>query len=129
MNRVIIGIGSNIQPTENIARAKNRIVQSHPIVRESRFVETKPIADETQPNYINGAILIETTVDRGTLKGLLRDIESDLGRRRGGDRYNARTVDLDIVVWNGQIVDEDVYEREFLRAAILEVWPDLKMDR
>ena len=53
--------------------------------------------------------------------------ERELGRIRKSDRYDPRTIDLDIVVWGGEIMDEDVYEREFLRAAILEVCPGLNI--
>jgi hypothetical protein len=38
-------------------------------------------------------------------------------------------MDLDIVVWNGQIVDEDVYDREFLRSAVTQLCPELKLER
>jgi len=64
---------------------------------------------------------------REELKAWLRELEGDLGRTRSTDRYNSRTIDLDIVVWGGEIMDEDVYEREFLRTAILEVCPGLNI--
>jgi 2-amino-4-hydroxy-6-hydroxymethyldihydropteridine diphosphokinase len=64
---------------------------------------------------------------REELKSWLRELERELGRIRKSDRYDPRTIDLDIVVWGGEIMDEDVYEREFLRAAILEVCPGLNI--
>ncbi len=127
MNRVVIGIGSNIQPEANISKAIKRIAESHRILNESRFVETEPLAGRDQPNYVNGAILIQTSMDREELKAWLRELEDDLGRTRSIDRYDSRTIDLDIVVWSGKIVDEDVYEREFLKAAILEICPRLNI--
>jgi 2-amino-4-hydroxy-6-hydroxymethyldihydropteridine diphosphokinase len=127
MNQAVIGIGSNIQPKVNIDRAIKRIDESHRILNESRFVETEPLAGRDQPKYMNGAILIQTSMGREELKDWLRELEGDLGRTRSTDRYDSRTIDLDIVVWGGEIVDEDVYEREFLRAAILEVCPGLNI--
>ncbi len=127
MNQAVIGIGSNIQPKANIAKTIERIAESHQILNESRFVETEPLAGRDQPNYMNGAILIQTSMGREELKSWLRELEGDLGRARSSDRYDSRTIDLDIVVWCGEIVDEDVYEREFLKAAILEVCPRLNI--
>ena len=127
MNQAVIGIGSNIQPKANIERAIKRIAESHGILNESSFVETEPLAGRDQPNYLNGAVLIQTSMGREELKDWLRELEGDLGRTRSTDRYDSRTIDLDIVVWSGEIVDKDVYEREFLRSAILEVCPGLNI--
>jgi len=127
MNQAVIGIGSNIQPKANIEKAIKRIAESHRILNESRFVETEPLAGRDQPNYMNGAILIQTSMGREELKSWLRELERELGRIRKSDRYDSRTIDLDIVVWDGKIVDEDVYEREFLKTAILEVCPGLNI--
>ena len=129
MNRVVIGIGSNIRPEENIARAREMIARSQYMLGESSFVETHPVGDENQPNFINGAILIETALDSTELKELLRGIEHDLGRNRGVPKDGPLTIDLDIVVWNGSVVDDDVHQRDFLRDAVREVWPELKVER
>ncbi len=127
MNQAVIGIGSNIQPKPNIDKAISKIAKSHRILSKSRFVETEPLGGRVQPNYVNGAILIQTSMGREELKSWLRELEGELGRIRKSDRYDPRTIDLDIVVWGGEIMDEDVYEREFLRAAILEVCPGLNI--
>ena len=125
MKRVVIGVGSNIQPKENIAKALERIAEGHQIVAKSRFVETKPVGDDSQPDFINGAILIETDMDREELKSALAEIEIELGRVRGANKYGPRTIDLDIVVWEGEIVNEDFWEREFLRKAVFEIYPEM----
>ena len=50
-----------------------------------------------------------------------------LGRQPGKHHYGPRTIDLDLVVWNGEIIDEDLYTRDYLREAVLAVWPELKL--
>jgi 2-amino-4-hydroxy-6-hydroxymethyldihydropteridine diphosphokinase len=55
------------------------------------------------------------------LKFLLRQIENQLGRDRSKPKFSSRTIDLDIVVWNGNITDEDYYTRDFLRNSVNEV--------
>lgn len=127
MNQVVIGVGSNICPAENIAKAREEIRRSHRLVAESAFVETKPVGYADQSDFINGAFRIETELDYDGLKAWLLSTERALGRKRGMTRYGPRPIDLDIVVWNGKIVDDDFYERDFLRNAVLEVWPDLRV--
>ena len=127
MNRAVIGVGSNIDPHKYIEKARERIRKAHTVVGESRFVETSPVGFLEQPDFINGAIRIETKMAYEELKEWLREVEEGLGRVRGENKYGPRTMDLDIVVWNGKVVDKDVYKRDFLRECILEVWPDLVM--
>lgn len=126
MNHVIIGVGSNILPEGNIAKARDRIASQHRLIAESAFVETEPIGFTDQPNFLNGVFHIETEFDYPSLKEWLLDTEKALGRRRGKNKYGPRTIDLDIVVWNGKIVDDDFHKRKFLRNAVLEVWPELE---
>lgn len=127
MNRVVIGVGSNINPKENIANAKQNIGRHHRIITESKFIETKPLGNLNQPNFLNGVLLIETEMDYEELKNGLIEIEKGLGRKRRKDKYAPRTIDLDIIVWNGKIVDKDVYKRDFLREGVLEVWPEIRI--
>ncbi len=128
MNRVIIGVGSNIQPEENIKKAKAILQQNYSILSESTFIQTKPVGFTDQPDFINGAWLIETTLSLSQLKDLLHQIENDLGRIRTFNKFGPRTIDLDALVWNGEIIDEDVFSRDFLRNAILEISPDLDIE-
>lgn len=127
MNRVVVGVGSNIEPGINVPRARERIARRHVIVAESPWVETKPVGDVHQPDFTNGALLLETRADRQQLKEDLKAIEALLGRPPGEHRYGPRTIDLDIVVWNGRVVDQDLYTRDYLRDAVLAVLPHLEL--
>ena len=71
-----------------------------------------------------------------TLKfGILRDIETELGRTRGADRYAARPIDLDLAVYGDAAIDEpdlripdpDIRERPFVAVPLLELAPNLVM--
>jgi len=126
MNRAVIGIGSNIKPHKNIEAARKRIANQCNIVGESKIIKTKPIGFLNQPDFLNGVILIETLFDREEVKFFLRGIEDQLHRIRTENKYGPRTIDLDILVWNETVVDEDVYERQFLKQAIREVLPEFK---
>ena len=126
MNRVAVGVGSNINPIENIAKAREILSSEFRLLQASDFKKTKPIGSINHPDFINGALLLETHLSQDEFKNRLHDIEEQLGRPRNGNRSAPRTIDLDLVIWNGKVMDPDIYEREFLKAAVLEIWPDLK---
>ncbi len=127
MNRAVIGLGSNIHPEENIRKAKDAIGGEFKIIKSSSFVETEPVGFKEQDRFINGALLIETESDAGGLKSWLRKLEAELGRVKTDDKYGPRIIDLDILVWNGEVVEEEVYEREFLKKSIKELLPGLAL--
>lgn len=123
MNRAVIGVGSNIEPDTNIARAKMELVKQFRVLAESPVVETVPVGFAQQANFKNGTVLLETPLSRDGVTNILKEIELNLGREPGGERYGPRTIDLDVVVWNDRLVDLDFYTRDFLRDAVLAVLP------
>ncbi|NIP39373.1 MAG: 2-amino-4-hydroxy-6-hydroxymethyldihydropteridine diphosphokinase [Candidatus Dadabacteria bacterium] len=127
MNRVIVGVGSNINPAENVRRAKQLISEQHTIVKSSHFIKTKPIGFKEQDDFLNGGWLVNTSLDQKSFKKFLNFIEDKLGRKRTRNKYGPRTIDLDILIWNGSVVDDDYYERDFLRVVVKEL--DDSIDR
>jgi len=124
-NQAVISLGSNIQPGKNIPEARKKIGAMVRVLSESNFVTTQPIGRPGQPDFINGVMRVETGVDLEELKQFLKHIEKELGRVRTRDRYSPRTIDLDVVVWNGRVVDRNVKTRGFLKKAVREVWPEV----
>ena len=126
MNTAIVGIGSNIDAERNVIAARRMLGEKLSVLGESKFVRTKPIGSREQQDFLNGSLLIETRLGCKQLKTLLKGVEVSLGRGVGEDRYGPRKMDLDILVWNGEIVDPDVYQREFLRRSVIELCPELE---
>ena len=126
MNQAIIAVGSNIDPDSNIARAREILARGFEVIAETDFVSTKPVGYTQQPDFLNGAVSIRTDLKLEPLRRHLKRIEDTLGRRRGVLTFGPRTVDLDIVVWNGKLLDPDFYEREYLKKAVLELDPGLR---
>jgi 2-amino-4-hydroxy-6-hydroxymethyldihydropteridine diphosphokinase len=120
-NTCIIGIGSNMDAPSNIKKMLEILGSKTRIIKVSSFVQTRPLGITDQPDFTNGAVKIETTSSREELKSMLTAIEDQLGRNRQAPKFGPRTMDLDIVVWNGMIVDEDYHSRDFLRNSIREV--------
>ena len=121
MNEVIIGIGSNINADENIAKMLEILNQEVAILAVSSMIKTKPIGIENQADFTNGAVKVSTGLDESSLKKLLKQIEDRMGRDRTGPKFGPRCIDLDIVVWNGDIVDDDYYTRDFLQQNVAEL--------
>ena len=121
MNLVIVGVGSNINPGENVQKAKELISEKHAIIKSSRFIKTKPIGYKDQDDFLNGGFLIETSLEQYLFKQFLNDIENRLGRIRTDNKNEPRTIDLDVVIWNGNVVDNDYYERDFLQTIVKEL--------
>jgi 2-amino-4-hydroxy-6-hydroxymethyldihydropteridine diphosphokinase len=124
-NIAVIGIGSNIDAESNIQKMleilkKEKEVE---IQQVSTFLQTKPVGNLNQPDYINGAVKIATSLEKECLNQLLKSIEDQLGRDRKLPKFSARTMDLDMVVWNGEIIDMDYYTRDFLKKSVQEVIP------
>ena len=120
-NIAVIGIGSNINAAENISEMLEILGRKVKILKVSQMIQTKPIGIEDQPDYTNGAVKIATPLERDELKKLLVSIEDELGRDRSAVKYGPRTMDLDMIVWNGRIIDNDYYTRDFVRRSVQEV--------
>jgi 2-amino-4-hydroxy-6-hydroxymethyldihydropteridine diphosphokinase len=121
MNEAIIGIGSNLNADKNIAQMLDILGSHVQIVKISTFLKTKPIGIIDQPDFTNGAVKISTTLNRTTLEVLLKSIEDQMGRDRSAPKFGPRNIDLDLAVWNGEIVDNDYYTRDFLKKSVEEI--------
>jgi len=126
MNRAVISVGSNILPEKNIKAAGDILAREQVLIKESDFIATRPVPPAHGADYLNGAFLIETALDMASLGLYLKKIEKRLGRMRSKDRYAPRTMDLDIIVYNGAIVDDDYFNYAFVKKAVDELMPSLK---
>ena len=126
-HEVVIGLGSNIDPEANLEQAVQELKSRFKVSKRSQWTRTKPIGIQDQPDFYNGALLMETELEQQSLKQELKRIEDILGRDRSLPKFGPRTIDLDILIWNKKVVDKDYYERDFLRKGVEEIIPDLKL--
>ena len=126
-HEVVIGLGSNIDPEANLEQAVLELKSRFKVSKRSQWTRTKPIGIQDQPDFYNGALLMETELEQQSLKKELKRIEDILGRDRSFPKFGPRTIDLDILIWNKKVVDEDYYERDFLRKVVEEIIPDLEL--
>ena len=126
-HEVVIGLGSNIDPEANLEQAVQELKSRFKVSKRSQWTRTKPIGIQDQPDFYNGALLMETELEQQSLKQELKRIEDILGRDRSLPKFGPRTIDLDILIWNKKVVDKDYYERDFLRKGVEEIIPELKL--
>ncbi len=125
-NSVVIALGSNINPEENFQKALNKIQHLGFIVQRTEFLKTKALKDETQPEFLNGAILFQTQKNLIDLKMHLKQIEAILGRVRTENKNAAREIDLDVTTFNGFIIDEEFGEFPFLVDFVRQLQPEIQ---
>jgi 2-amino-4-hydroxy-6-hydroxymethyldihydropteridine diphosphokinase len=125
MFTVYLSLGANIEPVENLKTALDRLQGGGKIMRVSSIWQTSAVGSPG-PDFINFSVLYETALEYEFLKiNVLRKIEESLGRIRTQDKNAPRTMDIDIIIWNGQVIDQDLWKKAFIALPISELLPDL----
>ena len=136
MARAYVGLGANLGDREaTIRRAVELLADADGIgvLAVSALRETDPVGLEDQPRFLNGAAALETTLRPGGLLEVLLGIERVLGRVREGARFGPRTIDLDLLLYDDETVDEPgltvphprLHERRFALEPLAELAPAL----
>lgn len=128
-----LGLGSNLGDRlgnlQAAADGLDRIDGVH-VVASSRVWETAPVGPP-QPDYLNAVLRVETERSPADLLEACRRVEEDLGRVRR-ERWDARTIDVDVLLFDARMVDEPdlvvphprLTERAFVVLPLLELDPD-----
>jgi 2-amino-4-hydroxy-6-hydroxymethyldihydropteridine diphosphokinase len=103
-----VGLGANLGAREETLRRAVALLEEAEGVdvrTVSALRETEPVGVVDQPPFLNGAVELETTLSPRELLDLLLEIERSLGRVRS-ERWGPRVIDLDLLVYGGEVVDE-----------------------
>ena len=136
MPRAYIGLGANLGDREAALQRALELLRAHErveLLAVSRVRETDPVGLLDQPRFLNAACSVDTTLSPRGLLDLLLGIERLLGRRCGAERYGPRTIDLDLLLYGTEVVDEPglrvphprLHERRFALEPLLDLDPDL----
>ncbi|MEN6415856.1 MAG: 2-amino-4-hydroxy-6-hydroxymethyldihydropteridine diphosphokinase [Armatimonadota bacterium] len=127
MPRAFIGVGSNIDPENNIMQAVGMLAAKTCVTAISTFYLNPAEERPDQPDFINGVVEIVTDLPPDELKQSLLWIEEQLGRSRTADKYASRTIDLDILVYDDQIINPASHSeiRAFEAIPLRELAPEL----
>lgn len=134
-----IAIGSNLgdrASTIESAIETLGLIDGVRLLDQSSIIETDPVGPQGQGPYLNGVICVQTELAARDLLHTLLSIEQQHGRDRDREtRWGARTLDLDLLVFGDQIIDEPglcvphprLHERSFVLIPLCEIAPDLHL--
>ena len=134
--RVYIAIGSNLaSPLEQVNAAIQAIgeIPDSRIMAVSSFYRTPPLGPQDQPDYLNAAVALETTLAPEALLDHNQRIELQQGRVRKAERWGPRTLDLDIMLFGDEVINTerltvphyDMKNRGFMLWPLVEIAPEL----
>ncbi|MEX0605031.1 MAG: 2-amino-4-hydroxy-6-hydroxymethyldihydropteridine diphosphokinase [Marinobacter sp.] len=132
---VYIGLGSNLaNPLRQLAQAVAKLASlpDTSLVAQSPFYRSRPIGPQDQPDFINGAVKLHTSLEPLILLGHLQRIENAHGRRRN-QHWGPRTLDLDLLLYGDHPVQNErlivphpeLTNRDFVLQPLLDLSPGL----
>ncbi len=137
MARAFVGIGANLGDREGTIRQALERLEERPgaeVVAVSALRDTDPVGYLDQPQFLNGAVELRTELAPRDLLEMLLGVERELGRVRGdGPRFGPRPIDLDLLLYDDEVVDEPglvlphprLHERRFALEPLAELDPAL----
>ncbi|HCM46856.1 MAG TPA: 2-amino-4-hydroxy-6-hydroxymethyldihydropteridine diphosphokinase [Colwellia sp.] len=117
----IVAVGSNIDAETHIKQAFEQLKKIDAQVNSATLLRTKPVGFIEQADFINTAFSFTCTLNATDLKAYLKNIETQLGRVRTSNKNGPRTIDLDIVKIDNDIVDGDYHQYDFVKKSVDEL--------
>jgi 2-amino-4-hydroxy-6-hydroxymethyldihydropteridine diphosphokinase len=132
MTTAYVGLGSNLGDRERLIREAAELIGA---VRLSTVIETEPWGYENQPMFLNAVAEVKTQLTARQLLDHLLDVERRLGRERGAAQWGPRTIDLDLLLYGDETIDEAglvvphprLLDRVFVLRPLAELAPLLKI--
>ncbi len=104
-----VGLGSNLlDPRAQVERALAALqdLPKTTLRARSRLYRTPPWGGVVQPDFINAAAALDTGLGAAELMEAMLGIERDFGRRRDGERFGPRVIDIDLLLFGDLVIDE-----------------------
>ncbi|MBQ5430574.1 MAG: 2-amino-4-hydroxy-6-hydroxymethyldihydropteridine diphosphokinase [Lachnospiraceae bacterium] len=134
-HRIYLGVGSNIGDSKGTIEKAAHLLSLNKDIRNLRLtslISTKPYGVKDQPDFVNGAIYLETLLEPKALLRVTSSIEKEMGRERK-QHWGPRTLDLDILFYDDRISDDpllllphpEIAKRDFVLTPLVELNPYL----
>ena len=134
--RAFVGLGANLGDREATLRRALTLLGERDdveVVGVSAVRETDPVGVVDQPRFLNAAAALETALPARELLDVLLTVERSLGRVREGERYGPRLIDLDLLLYGRDVIDEPgltvphprLHERRFALEPLLDLDSEL----
>lgn len=126
---VYLGLGSNIQPDLYLPKAIRYLQHMLEVVQVSSIWQTPAVGMEG-PDFLNVVIEVRTELNPEEIKKqVTQKIENELGRVRTEDKFAPRTIDIDLLIYDNQVLDEEIWDHAHLAVPLAELIPDLVNDK
>ncbi len=123
-HQVCLLLGSNIRPEYNLPLAVARLRKELKVLQISSVWESAPVGG-SGPNFLNAAVLAVSHEQAYLLKHhILLPLETRLGRVRGADKNSPRPIDLDIILFDDQLMDQSLWEHAYRAVPVSEILPE-----
>jgi 2-amino-4-hydroxy-6-hydroxymethyldihydropteridine diphosphokinase len=117
-------LGSNIEPEQNIPRAVLLLNERLTLLQVSSVWESTSV-DCCYPDFLNMALLVSTPLEAEQLKQqVLRPLEAQMGRVRTADKNASRQIDIDIILFDGALLDPTLWQYAHRAVPVSELFPD-----
>lgn len=135
---IFVGIGANLNnpkaQVNSALVALSKLKKSHFIAHSSLY-RTAPMGPQDQADYINAVAKLETSLLPIELLNELQAIENSQGRVRKSEQWGPRTLDLDLLLYGNQIIEEErltvphygIKQRAFVLVPLAEIEPELTL--
>jgi 2-amino-4-hydroxy-6-hydroxymethyldihydropteridine diphosphokinase len=128
LHHLCLLLGSNIQPERNLPQAIELLDESLTILTTSSVWESAAVGSDG-PNVLNVAAMALTNLDPMELKEqVLHPIEAQLGRVRTPDKNSPRTIDIDLIIYDHQQMDENLWRYAHRAVPVGEILPDFSSE-
>jgi 2-amino-4-hydroxy-6-hydroxymethyldihydropteridine diphosphokinase len=128
VHRVCLLLGSNIQPEKNLPLAVDLLRKQLTILQISSVWESKAVGSDSA-NILNAALLALTSLEAEVLKEqVLHPLEAQLRRVRTRDKNSPRTIDLDILLFDQQLLELNLWQSAYRAVPMAEVLPNFQSE-
>lgn len=124
LHEVYLSVGSNIEPELNLPKGIQLLRKYGEVWATSSAWESQAVGSNG-PNFLNASVLFATLLDVDELKEqVIHPVEAALGRVRSADKFAPRTMDIDISLFDGAALNNDIWAKAFVVVPLAELLPD-----
>ena len=130
MNEITISLGSNVNPSDNLKRAGDLIINKFNFIKSSKIYSSKSEGFEGE-DFLNQVVLCDTDLTFENVIKTLKGIEACMGRKKEKKKFSDRLIDLDLLTFGEEIIKKnnqevphkDIEKYSFVLVPLTEICP------
>lgn len=121
MNSALVSIGSNENPEQNLLGCCRLLAQLFPDILFSKTSVTVPYGNNYKNDFFNCLAVINTDIERQDCVNKLKQLERDMGRTPNDKFKGCVKIDIDLVIWNREVLKPKDLERSYVKDLLLDL--------